>query len=82
MYSTKFFRFLVSVGLILFSYIGYAQPTFVVSNIKGGCTPPAYNDGSFDITVTSAVGNTSVYVFGSGLIQFNKRCRWRSYSRG
>ena len=53
----------LSVGLFLaLAYMGVAQPVYTIQNIKGSCE--GLSNGSFEVLVTAATGNVSVFFFG------------------
>ena len=60
--TTKIVKLLAAFGLFLFSLSAYAQPTFVVQNIKGSCE--GFNNGSMEVIVTSGVEPVTVFLIG------------------
>jgi len=62
---TKTLKLLVLVGALAFSYKSFAQPTFVVQNVKGSCE--GFSNGSFDVLVTAGTGSVNLFYFSGPL---------------
>src|SRR6188472_4295772 len=60
--TTKIVKLLTAFALFIGSFSAFAQPTFVIQNIRGACG--GFNNGSFELLVTSATGPVSVFVLG------------------